>query len=306
MQGLSDREAQERLKRYGLNAIAEPKEHPITSFLLEFWAPIPWMLEGLVLFEFLLKRPIEATFIAVANATDVAKASASIVLTRPGLGAILEMIQMSRKIYQRMLTYIFNKIIKTIVVALFLGIGLLIEKEFLATSLLLVLFLFANDFATLSIATDRVTYEEKPQRWDLHALLFAAFFFALPILGFCLLVLFLSHPYLALSQLQTLVFLTLIFVGQATLYFVRERDYFWCSMPSRWMILTSLLDISLFSFFAVKGVFMAPLPLSLIALLFGATLLFFFLLDLLKAWIFRYLFRTSSPPVTSPKTREPG
>ncbi len=43
--------------------------------------------------------------IAVANATDVAKAAASIVLTQAGLSGILSTIEVSRRIYQRMLTY---------------------------------------------------------------------------------------------------------------------------------------------------------------------------------------------------------
>ena len=50
--------------------------------------------------------------IAVASATDVAKAAASLVLTTPGLSNILGAVETSRRIYQRMLTYTLNKIIK--------------------------------------------------------------------------------------------------------------------------------------------------------------------------------------------------
>jgi len=57
--------------------------------------------------------------VAVANATDIAKAAASIVLTSPGLGNILSAVETSRRIYQRMLTYTLNKIIKTIEIAVF-------------------------------------------------------------------------------------------------------------------------------------------------------------------------------------------
>lgn len=57
--------------------------------------------------------------IAVYNSTDVAKASASMVLTHEGLTDIVEAIKTGRKIYQRMLTYTMNKIIKTLQVVLF-------------------------------------------------------------------------------------------------------------------------------------------------------------------------------------------
>jgi len=94
--------------------------------------------------------------IAVSNATDVAKAAASIVLTTPGLPNIVEAIKSSRRIYQRMLTYIMNKIIKTLEISVLLGIGLVITNKFIISQLLIVLLLFTNDFVTMSISTDTV------------------------------------------------------------------------------------------------------------------------------------------------------
>lgn len=55
--------------------------------------------------------------IAVANATDVARAAASVVLTNPGLQNVVAAVETSRRIYQRMLTYTLNKIIKTLEIA---------------------------------------------------------------------------------------------------------------------------------------------------------------------------------------------
>ena len=63
--------------------------------------------------------------IALSNSTDVAKASASIVLTRPGVSVIVDAITRSRETYQRMLTWVINKIIKVIQV-----IGLLDDRIF--------------------------------------------------------------------------------------------------------------------------------------------------------------------------------
>ena len=94
--------------------------------------------------------------IAVSNATDVAKAAASLVLTQPGLGNIISAIQVSRQIYQRMLTYTLNKLIKTIQVVGFLSLGLIFTGVFVTTPFLVVLLLLANDFVTMSIATDQV------------------------------------------------------------------------------------------------------------------------------------------------------
>ena len=45
MFGLTSEEAQERIKKFGLNEIPEKKKNPIVKFLSYFWGPIPWMIE---------------------------------------------------------------------------------------------------------------------------------------------------------------------------------------------------------------------------------------------------------------------
>src|SRR5581483_7014374 len=71
--------------------------------------------------------------IAVANATDVAKAAASMVLTNPGLTDALAAVDVGRQIHARMLTYTLNKIVKTIQVGLFLSLGLVALHVFVTT-----------------------------------------------------------------------------------------------------------------------------------------------------------------------------
>jgi H+-transporting ATPase len=112
--------------------------------------------------------------IAVANATDVAKAAASLVLTRPGLSDVLAAVETGRCIYQRMLTYTLNKIVKTFQIALFLSLGLLLTGVFVTTPRLILLLLFANDFVTMSLAADRVTLSRKPDRWQMRPLVVTA------------------------------------------------------------------------------------------------------------------------------------
>ena len=227
--------------------------------------------------------------IAVSSATDVAKSAASLVLTAPGLRNILSAVETSRRIYQRMLTYTLNKIIKTFQIALFLTLGFLITREFVVTPLLIILLLFANDFVTMSISTDNVSYSRKPDRWQIRTLMQVAFLLAIPVtilsFGFLFAANYIYH--LPIAQMQTLMFVMLVFTGQVNVYLVRERRHFWCSAPSRWMLLGTIMDVIIISLLATQGWLMAAIPLYLVMLTLLVTIAFLALVDSLKILIFK-------------------
>ncbi len=227
--------------------------------------------------------------IAVANATDVAKAAASIVLTNPGLTDVVAAVEVSRRIYQRMLTYTLNKIIKTFEIAIFLSIGVMLTGVFVVTPLLIVLLLFTNDFVTMSIATDRVSFSPQPERWRIPSLMLTAGSLAVLILLLSFSVFFVGRDWLhlPLAQLQTLIFVMLVFTGQGNVYLVRERGHFWHSLPSRWLIIASILDIIVVSLFAIQGILMAPIAPVLIGGLLLVIVGYLVLVDFVKIRIFR-------------------
>jgi H+-transporting ATPase len=227
--------------------------------------------------------------IAVSTATDVAKAAASVVLTRSGLSGVVDAVTTGRKIYQRMLTYTLNKIVKTLQIAVFLSVGVIASRTFVITPLLVVLLLFANDFVTMSIATDHVSPSPQPDRWDIRKLLFtsAAFAGLILILSFAVFYMGKDMLDLPLGQLQTLSFLMLVFTGQGNVYLLRERGRFWHSRPSKWLILSSVADVFVVSLAAAKGILMSPLPFHLIVYLFLAVAVFLALIDAAKVPIFQ-------------------
>lgn len=228
--------------------------------------------------------------IAVANATDVAKAAASVVLTNPGLGDVVAAVEVSRRIYQRMLTYTLNKIVKTLEIAAFLSLGLMLTGTFVVTPLLIVLLLFSNDFVTMSIATDRVSFSRKPDRWRIPTLIATAGVLATLVLILSFFVFFAGRDllHLPLPQLQTLIFVMLVFTGQGTVYLVRERHHFWHSRPSGWLLLSSFLDIVIVSVLATQGILMAPIRPALVGELLVLVLIFLAAVELLKVRVFRH------------------
>ncbi|WP_297903456.1 plasma-membrane proton-efflux P-type ATPase [Metallibacterium sp.] len=225
--------------------------------------------------------------IAVASATDVAKAAAGVVLTAPGLGGVLTVVRRGREVHRRMLTYTLNKVLRTLVIVVFLTFGVLLTGQFVISPLLIVLMLFANDFASMSIATDRVLPAVRPQRWQVGRLMGAAGLLALlSLLASLLIYLWARALGLSAVQLQTVVFLILVFTNQTGIYVLRNDAPMWRLAPSRWMAAASLGDIVIVSLLAGFGILMAALPWVVVSGVLLASVVFALLLDLIKRPLF--------------------
>ena len=227
--------------------------------------------------------------IAVSGATDVARAAAGAVLTTPGLVDVLTAVRTSRRIYQRMLTYTINKIMKTLEIAVFLTVGVIATHAFVITPRLIVLLLFTNDFVTMSIATDQVGFSQRPDRWNVRTLITIGGLLAACVLILSFSVFFVGRDVLGLPLpvLQTLVFVMLVATGQGNVYLVRERGPFWRSRPSHWLIVSSVADLVVVIAMAVFGILMAPISLALIFPLLAIVAVYLLMLDRLKVRVFR-------------------
>ncbi len=102
--------------------------------------------------------------IAVSSATDVAKGAASVVLTEPGLTNIVALVEQGRTIYQRMLTWIINKISRTILKAAFVAIAFVVTGKFVVSAFAMLLLVFMTDFAKIALATDQFDHPGNRRR----------------------------------------------------------------------------------------------------------------------------------------------
>lgn len=225
--------------------------------------------------------------VAVANATDVAKAAAGLVLTKPGISSLVDAILSGREVFGRMRTCILNKIAKSTHIALFLSLGFLFFKVFLTTPLLIMLLIFANDFVTLSLASDRAAISQKPCLWNSRFLALSAFGIGLCWVLFSFGVFAVSRDYFSLSELQTLVFLLLVFSGLATVYLVRTQHFFWQVSPGKGLLISTFAVLVVVCLMAHYGILMVPLNALSILLLGLSVLAFLALLDLVKVVSFK-------------------
>ncbi len=91
------------------------------------------------------------------------------------------------------------------------------------------------------------------------------------------------------DALRTMAVVTLVFSGQAVFYVARERQHIWSSRPGRWLIMSSIVDLSLFSVLSSNGILMKALSVAIVASLLVAAAVFAFVLDAVKLALFRRL-----------------
>jgi H+-transporting ATPase len=232
--------------------------------------------------------------IAVSTATDVAKSAAGMVLIQPGLSGIVAAVKEGRTTFQRMLSYTLNSITKKTVQILFLAIGVVMTGHAIMTPLLMVLIMITGDFLGMSLTTDNVQPSPVPNAWQIGSLTIAGVIIGIGELLFCTSI-FAFGAYrmvFGIAALQTLAFVVIVFGNQATAYTNRERRHIWSSCPSFWLILSSIVDLLIASTLAIRGIAMAPLPVSVVFGTLGAAIAFAFVLDFIKVPVFRRLMIT--------------
>ncbi|MGA9347986.1 MAG: plasma-membrane proton-efflux P-type ATPase [Anaerolineae bacterium] len=215
--------------------------------------------------------------IAVSNAADVAKGAASVVLTYEGLSSIVDLVKNGRMIYQRIITWIINKISRTILKSSFVVLAFLITGKYVISAFGMILVVFMTDFAKISLSTDNVRWSKKPETWNVTGLAKIAV-----ILGVLMVVesfglLYIGLRYFGLGTndqvLQTFTFEILLYFAIFSLFAVRERRRFWNSMPSKTLLTVLLLDAIMAMIIATVGIpGLQPIPfvqtLSVIAYAF--------------------------------------
>ncbi len=223
--------------------------------------------------------------IAVAGATDAARAAASIVLLHPGISIIAEALKTSRKIFQRMESYVIYRLTETIRVLFFLTLSILLLDFYPITSTMVILLALLNDIPILMIAYDNVGEAKKPARWKPKAVLGLSTAIGVSGLVSSFLLLYIAVAYLHLPPdlLKTFIFLKLIVAGHTTLFITRSKGYFWKKPhPSKELFTAIIATDIIGTLLAVYGIFMAPIGWDLALLVWVYALIWLFINDWVK------------------------
>ena len=230
--------------------------------------------------------------IAVAGATDAARAAADVVLLAPGLSVIVDAVRQAREIFERMTSYATYRIAETIRVLLLIVVSIVVLNFFPVTAIMIVLLAVLNDGAILSIAYDRVKGSDRPVAWDMRRVLTLAG--VLGVLGVAetLLLLGLARAGLDLDDetLRTLIYLKLSVSGHLTVFVTRTAGPFWSRPGPSPVVLSAVLGTQLAAtLIAVYGVFITPIGWQLAGLVWVYSLVWFLAEDRMKLLTLRLL-----------------
>ncbi|HLN87995.1 MAG TPA: HAD-IC family P-type ATPase, partial [Candidatus Limnocylindrales bacterium] len=184
--------------------------------------------------------------IAVSTATDVAKGAASVVLTEAGLTNIIALVEQGRTIYQRILTWIINKISRTILKAAFVAIAYVVTGKFVVSAFAMLLLTFMTDFAKISLATDNVRPSKKPETWNIGGFITVSVVLGVAMVAETLLLLWIGWSHFGLATdnnaLYTFSFLMLLYFAVFSVVSARERHWFWATLPSKTLVAAIIAD----------------------------------------------------------------
>lgn len=179
--------------------------------------------------------------IAVSTATDVAKSAASVVLTEPGLTNIVALVEQGRTIYQRILTWIINKISRTILKAAFVAIAFVVTGKFVVSAFAMLLLVFMTDFAKIALATDHVRPSSQPETWNIGGFVTVSVVLGVAMVAESLFLLWIGWSHFGLATndnaLYTFSFLTLLYMAVFSIVSARERRGFWTTLPSKALVM---------------------------------------------------------------------
>jgi len=231
--------------------------------------------------------------IAVAGATDAARAAADVVLLAPGLSVIVAAIRQAREIFARMTSYATYRIAETIRVLLLITLAIVIMNFFPVTAVMIVFLALLNDGAILAIAYDNVRGSATPAAWDMRGVLILATALGLMGVAETFLLLALAENVFGLHHgIRTLIYLKLSVSGHLTIFVTRTRGPFWSRPAPAPILLVAVIGTQIIAtLIAVYGALMAPLGWGLAGVVWAYALFWFLIEDRVKLATNRWLDR---------------
>ncbi len=258
------------------------------------------------------------TGIAVANATDAARAAADIVLLTKGLKVIVDAIKEARITFERMKSYAIFRIAETIRIIIFMTLSIIVFNFYPLTSIMIIVLALLNDIPILAIAYDNTKVRERPVRWDMHEVLVLSSWLGIAgVLSsftiFYIVMIYLKlHPQTLIflphvpawinmsskeswcSFVQSIFFAKMVIAGHGTIYNTRIDDWFFKKpYPSLTLFLATFSTRVIGTIIAIYGFgIMTPIGFRWALFMWAYALAWFVFNDFVKVLVIRYYRRS--------------
>lgn len=243
--------------------------------------------------------------IAVSGATDAARAAAALILTEPGLGVIINAIEIARQIFERMMSYTIYRIAMTMDVMFFVVLSMLVFPKVPGTSIafqpltaaMIIILALLDDIPIMTIAYDRTRIDPKPVRWQMGRILSISTIlgaisvvqtFGLLFIGMHFLRRELMGVMIDPAHLQTMVFLQLVVGGHLMLFVTRTAGSILFPPYPAPLLFWALVGTQIFAALMCGFGWMVPqLPWTLIGAVWAYNLVWMFVQDGVKMVSYR-------------------
>jgi H+-transporting ATPase len=179
--------------------------------------------------------------------------------------------------FERINTWILNKIARTILKTCFIVVAFLIFGKFVMTATALLIMIFMTDFVKISLSTDNVKWSQSPAKWNINGLAKIGIVIGLLMTTEAFGILYIGLDYFHLKtdseELNTFCFELLLFFAIFSIFVVREKNHFWHSAPSRTLLFLLIADMVLgiiLTTFGLLGFKAIPLTQTFVVFIYTA------------------------------------
>lgn len=205
--------------------------------------------------------------IAVSGATDAARAAAALILTLPGLSVIENAVNEAKRIFARMMSYIYYRIAMTINIMIFSVFVTLIGKYILhkvvpeagvsffpLTAIMLVSLALLDDIPIMAIAYDNAEIANEPAKWNKKKTFVVSTILGIvSVIQSIIMIIWADSSMLfgitTFGQLQTLIFLQLVVGGHLLLFVTRRSGWFFTKPYPEWKLFWAIVATQVFVVF---------------------------------------------------------
>jgi H+-transporting ATPase len=230
--------------------------------------------------------------IAVSGATEAARAAAALILTAPGLSVIIDGIAESRRIFERMSSYVLYRIAMTIAVMGFVVSASIYYGFFPLTALMLIALALLDDVPIMTIAFDNAVVPPKPVKWDMERMLTISSVLGLLAVVQSFGLLYLGDTVYGLDHvhLQTMMFLQLVAGGHLMLFVMRTQKSFWRPPYPNLKLFSAIVATQILAVLMCGlGWLVTALPWNIIGWVWVYNLIWMVVLDIVKLGVYRVL-----------------